>query len=103
MPLRPIRDQITAELGDRSRPRVANLEGELELMSPSCSHEAIKKTFARLVEIYALHHRIPMIGAGSWTLREKPKQRGVEPDECYIIGREKKDRPDFALEVVWTH
>ncbi|MBC7793721.1 MAG: Uma2 family endonuclease, partial [Clostridia bacterium] len=28
--------------------------------------------------------------------------RGLEPDECYIIGNRKKTRPDLAIEVIWT-
>ncbi|MEA2462612.1 MAG: hypothetical protein QOJ98_359, partial [Acidobacteriota bacterium] len=28
---------------------------------------------------------------------------GAEPDECYIFGTEKRDRPHLAIEVEWTH
>lgn len=95
-------ERILEVRGERSAPRIAYLEGELELMTPSYDHEAIKKTFARLVEIYALDAGIPIIGVGSWTLREEPEERGIEPDECYILGRRKKDRPDLAVEVIWS-
>jgi Uma2 family endonuclease len=35
------------------------------------------------------------------TLRSRPRARGVEPDECYTVG-EPKDRPDLAIEVMWS-
>jgi Uma2 family endonuclease len=42
-------------------------------------------------------------GYGSWTLRNVPKERALEPDECYIIGDTRgKDSPDLAIEVIWT-
>lgn len=44
---------------------------------------------------------LELTGIGSWTLRSAPKQRGVEPDECYSIGPV-GDRPDLAIEVAWT-
>lgn len=40
---------------------------------------------------------------GSWTIKSAPHERGVEPDECYTLGDPRhKDRPDLAIEVVWT-
>jgi Uma2 family endonuclease len=81
--------------------RVAYLEGKLEIMSPSRKRERIKKTFARLVELYAVERDVPLTGLGSTTFREAAKQRGVEPDECYCVGDE-KDLPDIAFEVIVT-
>ena len=96
-------EQIIAARGDSSGVRITYLEGVLELMSPSFSHESIKKTLARLLETYAEEAGITLNGVGSWTLRRKPKERAVEPDECYIIGPTKNRRePDLAIEVVWT-
>lgn len=28
--------------------------------------------------------------------------RGVEADECYVLGDPEADRPDLAIEVIWT-
>jgi Uma2 family endonuclease len=81
--------------------RVTYLEGALELMSPSRSHESIKTMFARLVEAYAVEARVDLNGFGSTTFRKRAKQRGVEPDECYSIGPLGKV-PDIAFEVIWT-
>jgi Uma2 family endonuclease len=89
--------------GDHSAPRITYLEGELEIMSPSRSHEFIKSHIGRLVEVYCLEHDIDFEPYGSWTIKKKPARRGAEPDECYVFGdvRDPK-RPDLAIEVVWT-
>ena len=38
--------------GDRPVPRLAYLEGVLQLMSPSCEHEYLKSTIGRLLEAW---------------------------------------------------
>jgi Uma2 family endonuclease len=89
--------------GDASGPRIAYLDGALELMSPSRDHERIKSYLGRLIEAYALERGIDLSPYGSWTLRSAPKASGVEPDECYIIGGDQRaERPDLAIEVDWT-
>lgn len=93
---------LLAVRGDRAGPRMAFLEGTLEIMSPSFDHEAIKKNLARLLEIWAYREGLRLRGLGSWTVRSASKERGLEPDECYILGTERKERPDLAIEVNWT-
>jgi Uma2 family endonuclease len=89
--------------GEKSVPRIAYLEGALELMTPSRDHERIRSILGRLVETYALERGIEFSGYGQWTLKHAPKEAGVEPDECYIIGTDQnKDVPDLAIEVIWT-
>jgi Uma2 family endonuclease len=78
------------------------LEGELELMSPSQDHEAIKTLVGRLLEAYALATGVELNGYGSMTLKSRPRARGAEADECYVVGG-RKPRPDIAIEVIWTH
>jgi Uma2 family endonuclease len=78
--------------------RMTYHRGELELMSPSETHEDYKKMIARLLEAYAEEKDIDLNGRGSTTFREEPKERGLEPDECYSIG-EFLGRPDLAIEV----
>lgn len=92
------------ELFDSPGVRMTYLEGALELMSPSNKHENIKTAIARLVELFALERDIPLQGYGSWTLRAALKERGLEPDECWAVGRtaNEDDVPDIALEVVIT-
>ena len=88
---------------DAPVPRMAYLEGTLELMSPSKDHERAKSYIGRLVEVYALEREIDLSPYGAWTLKSAPKQSGVEPDECYIVGSDQsKEVPDLAIEVVWT-
>ena len=89
--------------GDRSSPRMAYLDGALELMSPSKGHERTKSYLGRLVEVFALERDITLSPYGGWTLKGPPELAGIEPDECYIIGPDQdKDRPDLAIEVIWT-
>ncbi len=88
--------------GDHPVPRIAFLEGVLELMSPSRDHERIKSYIGCLIEAYALERNIDLSPYGSWTLKQAPKQAGLEPDECYLVGDQQRDTPDLAIEVVWT-
>lgn len=94
--------RLLAIRGDRSAPRIAYLEGSLEIMSPSRPHEGLKSLLGRLVEVFCLHHGTVFRTLGSWTLEDKALDRGAEPDECYIFGQEDADRPHLAIEVVWT-
>src|SRR5690349_14630739 len=98
---------LLAMRGESSVPRITYLRGVVELMSPSRSHERIKKMIARLIEAYADELDLDLAGYGSWTLKSEPEERGAEADECYILGSpqvspEEKERPDLAIEVVWT-
>jgi Uma2 family endonuclease len=89
--------------GDHSAPRISFLEGDLEIMSPSRSHEAIKSLIGRLVETWCQERGIEFSPYGSWTLEKKEAARGAEPDECYVFGEvAEPTRPDLAIEVVWT-
>jgi len=89
--------------GDRPVPRMAYLEGVLELAVPSQPHEALKSWIGRLVEVWCLEKEIELSPFGSWTLESKEAQRAVEPDECYVFGDDPLGRPpDLAIEVVWT-
>jgi Uma2 family endonuclease len=88
--------------GDSAGVRMAYLEGELELMTPSRSHETIKTKIARLLEAWAEESGIDLEGIGSWTLRKAPRRRGAEPDECYIVGDRDSRIPDIVIEVMWT-
>lgn len=100
-------EAVLAMRGERSVPRVTYCEGELELMTPSRWHELGKKALARILEAWSEEAGIALEGIGSWTLKERREERGAEPDECYFVaspGRDLRalDRPDFAIEVVWT-
>jgi len=77
------------------------LEGALELMSPSETHEEEKKIIARLLEAFADEEDIDLRGFGGATFRKELAQRGLEPDECYSVGpKPEGDVPHLAIEVV---
>lgn len=89
--------------GDHPVPRLSYLEGVLELMTPSRPHEAIKSMIGRLVDAWCLERGIGITPYGSWTLESKETERGVEPDECYVLGETAEpERPDLAIEVIWS-
>jgi Uma2 family endonuclease len=94
-------DALCRMRADSAGPRMAYLDGELEIMSPSRQHEHEKKLIARLIEAFAEETGLSLNGFGSETYRRKAKQAGVEPDECYCVGPARKV-PDFAIEVVYT-
>ncbi|HJQ37919.1 MAG TPA: Uma2 family endonuclease [Thermoanaerobaculia bacterium] len=86
---------------DRPGTRVTYLEGQLEILRSSRGHEWFKKLLSRLLETYAVETGISLQGYGSLTIQHPPEQRGIEPDECYAIGRW-RERPDLAVDVIWT-
>jgi len=88
-------------LDDHAGLKLTYLEGTLELMSPSLLHEDAKTIIARLLEAWAVERRIDLRGFGSTTFRREARQRGLEPDECYKLGKLEEDGlPDIAIEVV---
>jgi Uma2 family endonuclease len=95
---------LLALRGERRRPKLAYLDGALEIMTTSRHHEHIRAVIGRLVEAYCTERRIPWSPYGTWTQQDESEEAGVEPDECYIIDQDpkRKDRPDLAIEVAWT-
>ena len=89
--------------GEAPTPRLAYLQGVLEIMTPSRPHESLKSKIGRLVEVWCLENGIDFSPYGSWTLERKDRESGIEPDECYVFGTASDpERPDLAIEVVWT-
>jgi Uma2 family endonuclease len=97
-------EALLAARGERSCPRIAFLDGVVQLMSPSLDHECIKSAMGHLVAAYCMERRLSFTSGGSWTLRSKLKKAGLEPDDCFLFGDapRRKRRPDLALEVIWT-
>jgi Uma2 family endonuclease len=91
---------ILRELMDRPGLRMTFLEGALELMSPSPEHELWKKNIARFIELYAFLTGIDLHGYGSTTFKKEAKERGAEPDECYLVGKKLDAFPEIVLEVI---
>jgi Uma2 family endonuclease len=89
--------------GDASGPRMAYLDGALELLRPSKGHERTRSYLGCLVETFALERDVELTPYGGWLLKDAPELAGAEPDECYIIGPDQdKERPDLVIEVIWT-
>ena len=95
-------EALLAIRGDRAGVRMYYLDGEIEIMSPTKTHEARKKTLARLLEAWALETGVDLEGFGSWTLKKEMREAGAEPDECYTLGDTEKDTPDLVIEVEWS-
>ncbi|MEO7730974.1 MAG: Uma2 family endonuclease [Kofleriaceae bacterium] len=88
-------------LDDQSGLKMTYLKGTLELLSPSTLHEDAKKIIARLLEVWAMERDVDLRGFGGATFRREAKERGLEPDECYKLGKlEDDDVPDLAIEVI---
>jgi len=86
---------------DRRGTRFAYDQGVLEIMSPSREHERIKSLIGRMIEAMTEELDIPISSAGSTTLKNQLKERGIEPDECYYVANEERvrGRDDLDLEV----
>jgi len=97
-------EALLALRGERSRPKLAYLDGVVELMSTSREHEGLKSVVGLLVEAYCLERDVAFSAYGNWTLKQQVKRSGIEADECYIFGPRPKDKdqPDLAIEIVWT-
>lgn len=81
--------------------RMTYLEGRLELMSPSETHEEEKSLIGHLVAVWAEELDVDVRAFGGTTYREEGKHRGLEPDECYSVGAKVADAaPHIAIEVV---
>lgn len=86
---------------DETGVRMTYLRGALELMSPSTLHEDAKTIIARLIEVWAMERDVDLRGFGNATFRREAKERGLEPDECYKLGKlEDEGVPDIAIEVI---
>ncbi|BAY15780.1 hypothetical protein NIES21_15990 [Anabaenopsis circularis NIES-21] len=94
-------ESLLTKLENNSHYRVNYLDGILEIVSPSIRHEKIKTNLGMLLERFFYSKRIRFVPMGSSTFKNKARKAGVEPDECYCIGEEKKV-PDLAIEVVLT-
>lgn len=87
--------------GNRRKPRLTYLDGVLEIMTTGFRHEIEKTLIARLVEAFGEETMPTLTGAGNTTFFDKAKEAGLEPDECYWIGK-LSSVPDIALEIVRT-
>jgi len=95
-------DALVRARGADPGPRMAYLDGHLEIMTVGPKHEYEKKLLARLIEAWAEERDVSLNGFGQTTYRKKAKMAGLEPDECYCVGPQKGDVPDLAIEIFHT-
>jgi Uma2 family endonuclease len=93
--------RLHRDRGEKKWPRLAFLDGELEIMTHSPEHELRKVLLARHLEAYAEERDIALNSFGNTTYRKRAKQAGLEPDVAYYIG-DVGTVPHIALEVVVT-
>jgi Uma2 family endonuclease len=97
-------EALLALRGERRWPRMAYLDGVVELMGTSRGHETIKSNIGCLIEGFCFERDVPFSPYGSWHQKARAKKAGAEPDECYIFSAtpKQKDKPDLVIEVIWT-
>lgn len=86
-------------------------QGQLEITSPSPRHERIHRLLGRVIEAITEEMEIPVRSGGAMSLKDRMKEKGLEPDECYYLASEPQVRgrddldldvdppPDLAIEV----
>ena len=89
---------------DNASPRLSYLDGVLEVMVTSPEHELRKTLLRRFLEAYAEVAEIALNGFGSMTFQDRAKEAGLEPDECYFIGKAspREEPADLAIEIDWS-
>ncbi len=85
--------------------------GEMEIMSPSKSHERYAYLIGRLIDVWTEELSIDIQSCRTMTCRREDLDRGLEPDNCYYVRHERRMRrkteldlsidppPDLAVEV----
>ncbi len=94
-------DALVRARGGKRQPRLAYLDGALEIMTVGLPHGLDDGLLSRLVEAYAEAAELELNAGRNSTFRKKAKQAGLEPDECYWIGRI-TEFPALAIEIVHT-
>ncbi|WP_017659295.1 Uma2 family endonuclease [Baaleninema simplex] len=104
-------ERISSAFGERSRSRLAYVNGRLELRMPSPEHEKVKRFIAIAVEIWLDALNLDWEPYGSTTFKREDIGAGIEPDDCFYVqnaarmtGLRRVDLqvdppPDLAIEV----
>jgi Uma2 family endonuclease len=103
--------RLVYAFAERPGVRMAYDRGVLEIMSPLLEHDKPSDFLGHLVWILTEELGLPIMCGGSTTLRQRRKEKGIEPDRCYWIAHEPEMRtvmhldlrihppPDLAIEV----
>jgi Uma2 family endonuclease len=81
-------EALLRETGEDRGSRFAYECGTLEIMIPLFEHENLKIQFDRFIFALAEELEIEIKSAGSTTLKQRAKNRVIEPDNCYYIQNE---------------
>jgi Uma2 family endonuclease len=77
-------------------------QGELEMMSPSKTHEQYASLIDRLLHAWTLEWNIDIQSCRTMTCKREDLQRGFEPDNCYYVRNEavvrSKTKLDFSVD-----
>ena len=85
--------------------------GEMEIMSPSKTHEQYASLIGLLLHTWTLEQDIDIQSCRTVTFKREDLQRGLEPDNCYYVANEARVRskteldltldppPDLAIEI----
>lgn len=74
--------------------------GELEMVSPSKSHEQAAHMIGWLITVWAEVRGIDIQSCRTMTIRREDLQRGLEPDNCYYVAHELLVRQKTELDLV---
>jgi Uma2 family endonuclease len=104
--------------GEKARPQMIYLNGDVLLMSPSPIHERLGDRLGMFVRLVVVELDIPCEPTRETTFRRPDLEIGVQPDDSFYLanyrvmaakdGKENIDLlvdppPDLAIEVVHTH
>jgi Uma2 family endonuclease len=95
--------QLERARGESAATRLTFDDGLLELITPSIDHCGISRMIHALLMTWAEETNTDLNGFGSWTIKDEDREIGLEPDECYLLGKPGPPVPDIAVEVLWTH
>ncbi len=80
--------EALADNPERAGRRITYDRGEMEIMSPSRSHEIDKSMLGRMIEMYCFTKNIDASSSASTTFKRRDLERGFEPDASFYIRNE---------------
>jgi Uma2 family endonuclease len=90
--------RLLRALGDRPALRLTYDRGTLEILTTSPEHEHYKQLLGRFIITLTEELDLPIAGYGSMTFT-RPRQRGLEPDQCYWIANEARVRARSRIDL----
>ena len=79
--------------------RMTYNHGELEITSPSKTHEQYAELIGRLLQVWTLERNIDIQSCRTVTFKREDIQHGLEPDNCYYVANEALVRSNSELDL----